>query len=86
MEVEELEAKLFDLAEINPAVIPAVTQQTLQTCVGEGIELTHVIIERDLVFDDQHRVLMSVYASHPERGGGGYLEFALDGTLVESHC
>jgi hypothetical protein len=86
MEVDELEAKLFDLAEVDPAVVPAAAQQTLQSCPGDGIELSHVIIERELTFDDQQRVLISVFASNPVRGGGGYVTFTLDGTLVENHC
>jgi actin-like ATPase involved in cell morphogenesis len=86
IDVDELESKLFDLPEVDPSVIPAAGQQTLQACAGEGLELTHVIIERDLVFDDQHRVLLNVYASHPERGGGGYISYALDGTPVADHC
>jgi hypothetical protein len=67
-------------------VIPLVTQQALQGCPGEGLELTDVIVERDLVFDEQQRVLLSVFASHPGRGGGGYITFTPDGTRVENHC
>jgi actin-like ATPase involved in cell morphogenesis len=86
MEVEELEGKLFSLSEIDPAVIAPTTQNMLQNCPGEGLELTHVIIERDLVFDEQGRVLMLVYASNPVRGGGGYIAYTLDGTLVRNAC
>jgi hypothetical protein len=86
METDELETKLFDLSEIDPAVIPVAAQQMLENCPGDGLELTHVIIERDLVFDDRHRVLMLIYASNPVRGGGGYISFTLDGTLVENLC
>jgi hypothetical protein len=85
-ETEELESSLFDLSEIDAAVMAAATQQMLANCPGDGLELTHVIIERDLVFDDQQRVLMLVYASNPVRGGGGYISFTLDGTMVRNVC
>ena len=86
METEELESSLFDLSEIDPAVMAAATQQMLANCPGDGLELTHVIIERDLTFDDQQRVLMLIYASNPVRGGGGYISFTLDGTMVRNVC
>lgn len=86
METEELEASLFDLSEVDPAVMAAASQQMLANCPGDDLELTHVIIERDLTFDDQHRVLMLVYASNPVRGGGGYISFTLDGTMVRNVC
>jgi len=85
METEELESKLFDLSEVDPGVIAAASQQMLANCPGDGIELTHVIIERGFVSDDQ-RVLMLVYASNPVRGGGGYISFTLDGTMVRNMC
>jgi hypothetical protein len=86
MEVEDLEAELFSVSEIDPVVIPAVTQQTLRDCIGDRLEVTHVMIARDLVFDPQQRVLISVYASHPVRGGGGYITFTLDGAVAENNC
>ena len=57
----------------------------LANCPGDGLELTHVIIERLLTPDDQ-RVLILVYASNPVRGGGGYISFTLDGTMVRNAC
>jgi actin-like ATPase involved in cell morphogenesis len=83
-EDEELQAKFFDLGEIDPAVIPTVVTQTMQQC-GEGLELTHVIIDRDLTFDDAHRVLIRVYASN-DYSDGGYMEYTLDGTFVDNLC
>jgi molecular chaperone DnaK len=84
-ETEELESKLFDLPEVDPAVIAAASQQMLANCPGDGLELTHVIIERGFVSDDE-RVLMLIYASNPVRGGGGYISFTLDGTMVRNVC
>jgi actin-like ATPase involved in cell morphogenesis len=83
-EGEELESKFFGLSEIDPSVIPTVAQDGLQRC-GEGLELTHVIIDRDIVFDDQQRVLINVYASN-DYSDGGYVEYQLDGTFVENNC
>jgi hypothetical protein len=45
-----------------------------------------VIIERDFMPDEQNRVLMLVYASNRVRGGGGYISFTLDGTMVRNMC
>jgi len=84
-ETEELESSLFDLSEIDAAVMAAATQQMLANCPGDGLELTHVIIERGFVSDDE-RVLMLIYASNPVRGGGGYISFTLDGTMVRNVC
>jgi hypothetical protein len=84
MEVDELETMLFDLTEIDPAVLPGLGPQTLARCPGEGIELTHIIIDRE--FNDANDVRIRVYASHPERGGGGYVSYALDGTEVANYC
>jgi molecular chaperone DnaK len=86
MEVEDLEAELFDLSEVDAAVIPATAQQMLQSCAGDGFELTHMIVEREPALDEQGRVLMLIYASHPVRGGGGYIAYTLDGAPVANHC
>ena len=56
----------------------------LQNCPGEGLELTHVIVESDLV--EQQGAAILVYAEHPERGGGGYISYTLDGTPIANHC
>jgi hypothetical protein len=82
MEIEELPDKLFDLSEIDPSKFPAMTEQALAQFPEEGMEVTHVIIDRFLPFDT--RVLARVYVSHPDRGGGGYVEFTPDGGFVET--
>lgn len=81
-EPEELEDYLFDLSELDPTKIPAMVDQGLAQFPEEGMEVTHVIIDRFLPFDT--RVLIRVYVSHPERGGGGYVEFTPDGGFVET--
>jgi len=86
MEVEALESELFDLSEVDAAVIPGTLQQMLQSCPGDGLELSQMIVEREPALDEQGRVLMLVYASHPVRGGGGYIAYTLDGTPIANHC
>jgi hypothetical protein len=81
MEVDELPQKVFDLSELDATKLPAMASQGLAQFPEEGMEVTHVIIDRFLPFDN--RVLVRVYVSHPERGGGGYVEFTPDGGLVE---
>jgi actin-like ATPase involved in cell morphogenesis len=85
-DIDELGAEVFDLSEIDPSIIPTISAQTLDSCPGTDLELTHVIIERDIVFDDAGRVFLLVYASHPVRGGGGYMKYLTDGTLFENYC
>ena len=86
MEVEALESELFDLSEVDATVIPGTLQQMLQSCPGDGLELSQMIVEREPALDEQGRVLMLVYASHPVRGGGGYIAYTLDGTPIANHC
>jgi actin-like ATPase involved in cell morphogenesis len=84
-ESEVAEGALFDLASIDPAVIPGVVQKGLENCPGEGVQLDYVIIQRWTAFDDQ--VMFYVYASNPDRSNvGGYVKFTLDGSLVENFC
>jgi len=82
MEIEELPDKLFDLGEIDPTRFPGMTEQARAQFPDEGMEVTHVIVDRFLPFDT--RVLVRVYVDHPERGGGGYVEFTPDGGFVET--
>jgi actin-like ATPase involved in cell morphogenesis len=76
----------FTIAEIDPAVLPITTQNMLQNCPGDGLELTHVVIERAPSLDSQNRPLMLVYAENPDRGGGGYIAYTLDGSVVANYC
>jgi hypothetical protein len=83
---EELQASYFGLDEIDPAVIPTVAGQTPDRCgPGLNLELSHIIISRNVDFDDQQRVMIRVYAGN-ERGEGGYVSYLLDGTFVEELC
>jgi hypothetical protein len=80
MEVEELPDKLFDLSEIDHTKLPGMTEQAVAQFQGDGMEATHIIIDRFLPFDT--RVLVRVYVDN-ERGEGGYVQFTPDGGLVE---
>jgi hypothetical protein len=84
-ERESLEGDLFDPSVIDPAVIPVVTGHMLQTCPGDGLEVSHVMVERSITHDPQNRPLLIVYASNV-RGDGGYIAYTLDGTLVSNYC
>ncbi|HEY8545832.1 MAG TPA: hypothetical protein VIL36_12320 [Acidimicrobiales bacterium] len=81
MEVEELPEKIFDLSEIDPAKLPSMTEQALAQFPQEGMEVTHVLIDRFLPFDT--RVIVRVYVDN-ERGEGGYVQFTPDGGFVET--
>ena len=84
-EGDVLVASMFALSEIDPAVIPDVVERTMQEC-GEGLELTHVIIERETDFTVQPQpVQILVYASN-EYSEGGYYSYTLDGTLIADYC
>jgi hypothetical protein len=61
-------------------------QAMLQTCTGDGFELTQVLIQREVHLDEQGRTLMLIYADNPDRGGGGYIAYTLDGTVVRNVC
>lgn len=82
VEPEELGEYLFDLTELDATKIPSTVEQAKAQFPEEGMEVTHIIIDRFLPFDT--RVLIRVYVSHPERGGGGYVQFTPDGGFVET--
>jgi hypothetical protein len=78
---DETTPKLFDIAEVDLAVLPALTQDA-PSRFTQDVEVTHVIINRFLPFDD--RVLIRVYASPADgRSGGGYVQYTLSGTFVK---
>jgi actin-like ATPase involved in cell morphogenesis len=84
-EDDMLVASLFPLSEIDSAVIPGIVERTLQEC-GEGLALSHVIIERATDFTEQPQpVQILVYADN-DYGDGGYFSFTLDGTLIDNYC
>jgi actin-like ATPase involved in cell morphogenesis len=87
-EGDVLVASMFPLSDIDPTVIPGLVDRMLQEC-GEqvdGLELTHVIIQRETDFTEQPQpVQILVYASN-EYSEGGYYAFGLDGTFVSDYC
>jgi hypothetical protein len=80
-----LEGALFDPSVIDPTVIPRVAEHMLQTCPGDGLDVTHVIVQRSTSHDPQNRPLLIVYASSA-RDDGGFIAYTLDGTLVSNYC
>lgn len=78
------EPKLFTLDEVDLAKVPELVADAL-TRYDVPVEVTHVIIDRFLPFDD--RVLVRVYASPTDgRRGGGYVSYDRAGTLVKVCC
>ncbi|MGV3758709.1 MAG: hypothetical protein ACO1PW_04085, partial [Actinomycetota bacterium] len=80
----DTEPELFDLSEVDPALV--------ERLVGDApshyelaVEVTHVIIDRFLPFDE--RVLFRVYAAPTDgRSGGGYVSYDTSGALVGVCC
>jgi hypothetical protein len=78
----EVEADLFDPAEVRFDLVPSLVDQAIRAFPAlERAVASHVIIDRFRPFDD--RVNLRVYVSDPDRGGGGYARFLADGTFVE---
>jgi hypothetical protein len=78
----EVEADLFDPAEVRFDLVPSLVDQAIGAfSTLERAVASHVIIDRFRPFDD--RVNIRVYVSDPDRGGGGYVRFLADGTFVE---
>jgi hypothetical protein len=77
----EVEADLFDPAEIRFDLVPSLVAQAIgQFPTLERPVASHIIIDRFRPFDE--RVNIRVYVSDPDRGGGGYVRFLPDGTFV----
>jgi hypothetical protein len=74
--------QLFKVGAVRLAVLPRLVDDAPGRLTGD-VEVTHVIIDRFLPFDD--RVLIRVYASPTDgRSGGGYVQYTLDGTYVKT--
>lgn len=80
----DTEPELFTAEEFDLALIPQLVADAV-TRYGMPVEVTHVIIDRFLPFDE--RVLVRVYASpSDDRSGGGYVSYDRAGTLVKVCC
>ena len=78
------EPRLFRLDEVDLSKVPTLVEDA-RTRYPVPVEITHVIIDRFLPFDD--RVLVRVYASPTDgRSGGGYVSYDLAGNLVKVCC
>ena len=76
------EPKLFTLAAVDLATLPRLVDDAAGRFGGE-VEVTHVLIDRFLPFDQ--RVLIRVYATPTDgRSGGGYVQYTLDGKYVKT--
>jgi hypothetical protein len=78
--------QLFGLDELGPALglLPALVQDA-PTHYDEPVQVTHVLIDRFLPFDQ--RVLIRVYASPPgDPTGGGYVTYTTAGVFQKVCC
>ena len=72
--------KLFDRTDVDLGKVAELVADA-PSRYGVPVEVTHVIIDRFLPFDQ--RVLVRVYASPTDgRSGGGYVSYAADGAVV----
>ncbi len=77
----DTEPLLFSLSEVNLDVVRQLAADAL-TRFDLPVGVTHIIINRFLPFDE--RVLFRVYATPTDgRSGGGYVQYALDGSFVK---
>ncbi len=80
----DTEPKLFGPTEIDPAVVARLVADA-PTHYDIATEVSHVLIDRFLPFDE--RVLIRVYATPTDgRSGGGYVSYDTAGTLVKVCC
>lgn len=80
----DTEPSLFTAGELDPSVIARVTADA-PAHYDMPVDVTHVIIDRFLPFDE--RVLIRVYASPSDgRSGGGYVSYDTAGTFVKVCC
>ena len=76
----DTEPQLFRLAEVDLSILPGLVTDAAGRFTRE-VDVTHVIIDRFLPFDQ--RVLIRVYATPRDgRSGGGYVQYTLAGTFV----
>lgn len=76
--------KLFGVGDVDLARLPQMVADA-PSHYDEPVEVTHVIIDRFLPFDQ--RVLVRVYASPPGNpSGGGYVSYTTSGTFVKVCC
>jgi hypothetical protein len=76
--------QLFGLGDIDLSRIAGLVADA-PTRYDVPVEVTHVIIDRFLPFDQ--RVLVRVYAQPTDgRSGGGYVSYTKDGTFVKACC
>lgn len=80
----ETEPELFTLEGVDLGIVPQLVADAA-TRYGMPVEITHIIVDRFLPFDE--RVLFRVYASPSDgRSGGGYVSYDTAGNLVRVCC
>jgi hypothetical protein len=80
----DTEPALFGLEGLDLGIIPQLVLDAA-TRYDTPVDVTHIIINRFLPFDE--RVLVRVYATPADgRGGGGYVSYDTAGALVKVCC
>lgn len=79
---EDVPSQLFTLGDVNLEAVPALARRALDEFALENGEVTHVIIDR--FFGGDGSVMIRVYVSDVERGGGGYLLADAEGNYVST--
>jgi hypothetical protein len=80
----DTEPGLFGLAEVDLSILPRLTADA-PSHYDMPVNVTHVIIDRFLPFDE--RVLIRVYATPADgRSGGGYISYDTAGNHVNTCC
>jgi hypothetical protein len=78
------EPALFTLEGLDLTLIPALAADAV-TRYDVPVEVTHILIDRFLPFDE--RVLLRVYATPTDgRSGGGYVSYDTAGSFVKVCC
>ncbi|HET6967609.1 MAG TPA: hypothetical protein VFI44_04985, partial [Ornithinibacter sp.] len=74
--------RLFALDQVDLGLLPRLVDDAPRR-FADDVEVTHVLIDRFLPFDQ--RVLIRVYATPTDgRRGGGYVQYTLAGTHVKT--
>jgi hypothetical protein len=80
----DTEPALFTLEGIDLSIVPQLVADAA-TRYGMPVDISHIIIDRFLPFDE--RVLFRVYATPSDgRSGGGYVSYDTAGSLVKVCC
>jgi hypothetical protein len=81
----DLESNLFAVGEVAWDKVPAMMDQAVASMgtLDGSTGVTHLIIKKNLPFDDD--TVVNVYVDGGSRSNGGYVSFKADGTLKKAY-